>query len=385
MKPFLSHCRFFFVAMILLAGSNLRAESSSISTVHLNSPTVIGGIPVAAGDIQVFLPAYVLQHGVLSAGATIQGLNFTTGTELLFADPGELETANLPNGQTQTIAGQPFHESSPLNFSYDQYWQKFQGSLVYHPNEVAGFPTVDLAKDVFENNVLANCERYIDPTAANTYGDWFCTYGVTLSEPISQTLSTETFTLPEGTAISFTKWGISSFTFPSDTLLLGFPVAGGTPVQVNRYTTGSPQSIWRLTLANDVTFQGIPISRTDVVELFGADSNGVPELASCTPMQTISLPADGQQIELAAFKQVQLNSDGSLAYGTITGPQEIQGILFPENSLLFFRGGNNGTLYSAGLQTGSSVIINGVSYFAEDGKTLFLDFDETGKVIQVRE
>jgi len=171
-----------------------------------------------------------------------------------------------------------------------------------------------------------------------------------------------------------------------DDELLGLPISAATPIRVNKWRTDGPPAIVEVRLSRDAVYQGIPLSNFEPVDFYDADNQGVAKLESFAPQGDLIVPAAGQKVVVAPLKLVHLNRDGSLRYGFLATDQMIQGILFPENAIIFFGDTANDPVSSVGLAPGTAVRIDGVTYDSSiDQRTLFLDFDAHGKVVRVRQ
>src|SRR5580658_819772 len=118
---------FGFVALVASGATYAR------KIIHLSAPGIIGGIPVQAGDVEVFDPGEELAHGVLAQDFPLQGLSLPAGSELTMESPGHLADTKLAKGAVHWIVGSPFPSEGELKFGYTQYWEQLRGLLASNP------------------------------------------------------------------------------------------------------------------------------------------------------------------------------------------------------------------------------------------------------------
>lgn len=350
--------------------------------VHLAAPAVVDGVPVKAGDIEVFIPNGELALGVLSEDHVVQTVPLPAGSELRMLEPHKLDSVLLPDTNVNQILDVPFRGLATLRFRYDKLWNRLEGLVVQSPTKLPEFPTGQINPAILENDVTAKCSQYSGPHSSQR---WSCEYAVTLGQVETQNFGTQNVDLPAKSTLHFSKWGMNTLELAQDTTLLGLPVSHSKPIRINRWTQGALSSIVGLTLSQDAEYDGLSLSKTGEVEFFEADANAHSRVSNFTSATVHDLAAAGQTVAIAALSRVHLNRDHSLHYGILAKDQIIQKIRFPGEAIIFFGTNALSPVSSAGLRKGSRVTVDGVTYINDIGEgTLFLDFNDAGKVYRVR-
>jgi hypothetical protein len=369
--------------LALFASFAARADEPTRRTIVLQADSVIGGIPVRAGSVDIFQPGDELAAGTLAGPARITGLDLTAGITVDLEEPGRLRSLKLPTEQpVVTIAGAPFRGGAQLSLTYGPYLVNLRGRLVRHPEKIPGFPSGDLNPEAFNNDVSANCTGMLDELERPK--NYFCSYSLVLTKPLEQRFGTQKVTLPGGARLSFREYGLEQIQLASDDTLLGLPVSAAAPIRCNRYVAGGPVGIVSLTLADDADYQGQPLKGGTEVDFYDADANGVSAISSFYPRTNSVLGGGGQRIVVEAGGYTRVNRDGSLLYAALGADQVVHGISIPKGSVVFFGDHLNSNIESIGLQAFTKIVVNGVTYGDSIGHGLFVDFDANEKVIRVR-
>lgn len=372
---------FHFFISSLISLSAIAAPSKKV--IHLTHPTVIDGIPVKAGDIEIFIPNGELAYGVLSQEHIVQTLLFPSDTELRMKEPHTLESVVLPKAEVIWLLNIPFRDSSTITFQYDSNRNRFKGLVAKSPTQFTNFPTGQINPAILENDVSVQCSQYSGPHFSSVR--WFCDFSVTLEQSQNQNFGIQTVQLPEKSTLHFDKWGMNVLKLPQDSILLGLPVSHLKPIRINRWTSSGPSVIVGMTLSEDSEYDGLPLSKTGEVEFYDPDSSGLSKVSSFVPSTDTVLKAASQPVTIKALTRGHLNRDQSIRYAALATEQVIEGILFPKDALVFFGSSASSRISSVGLFPKSRATIDGITYINDMGAgTLFLDFDQSGKVYQVR-
>jgi hypothetical protein len=350
--------------------------------IHLAQPAVIDGIPVKAGDIEVFVPNEELARGVLSQAHVVQTLPLSAETELFMKEPRKLEKVTLPKAPVNWLLHVPFRDSATLTFRYDGKWNRFEGVLVKSPSQIPGFPTGQINPAILENDTFARCDQYNGPGSSL---NWSCRFSVTLAQALDQNFGSQKLRLPEKSTIGFTSWGMDTLKLHEDAVLLGLPVSHLKAIRINRWVAGGPFVIVGLTLSEDAEYDGLSLSQTGEVEFYEPNGSGFSRVSAFVPSKEVTLWAANQPVTIKALARAYLNRDRSIRYARLAMDQTIQGILFPKNALVFFGTSDTSAVSSIGLFKSTRITIDGITYINDMGEgTLFLDINASGKVYRVR-